>query len=100
MPMKTHEEKKLLNEQMTEELKVIYADANCTNCPSEWFFPAITKGKIPSGPGTNVYNAKQICGECKVQKECYNFAYKHHCIGVWGGVVFGSHRKPRKRVFD
>jgi hypothetical protein len=65
------------------------------------FFQPSQQGKDSyRGPGTNIYNAKQICGECRVQKECYNFAYKHHCLGVWGGVVFGSERKPRKRIFN
>ena len=35
-----HEE--ILSEEMFNELKPIYADANCKNCPSEWFFPAIS----------------------------------------------------------
>ncbi len=98
--MEKTEHEQLLSEEMLNELKPIYADANCTNCPTEWFFPAVTKGKIPSGPGTNLYNAKQICKECKVKEQCYEFAYKHRCLGVWGGVMFGSYRKPKRRTLN
>ena len=36
-----HEE--ILSEEMFNELKPIYADANCKNCPSEWFFTTLNK---------------------------------------------------------
>ena len=44
--MQKTQREQILSEEMYNELKPIYADANCKNCPSEWFFPAITKGKI------------------------------------------------------
>jgi hypothetical protein len=88
MPMKTNKEKKLLNEQITKELKVIYADANCTNCPSEWFFPENKKGGVSAAPGSNLHCAFLTCNECKVKTECFNFARTYDCVGVWGGRLF------------
>lgn len=98
--MEKTEHEAILTEEMYNELKPIHANANCKNCPSDWFFPAVTKGRIPTGPGTNIYNAKQICSKCKVKEECYDFAYKHRCLGIWGGVLFGSYRRPKKRIYS
>jgi hypothetical protein len=88
MRIKTNEEKKLLSEQITKELEAIYANANCTNCPSSWFFPDNVRGKMPVYPGSNLHCAFATCNECKVKTECFNFAKAHDCVGVWGGRLF------------
>jgi len=96
MGTKTNKEKKLLNEQMTENLETIYANANCTNCPSDWFFPPDGRGgRLSISPGSNLYNAFKTCNECKVKEKCFNFAKEHDCVGVWGGRLF-THRKISK----
>ena len=82
------EKEKLFSEQMTKDLKVIYANANCTNCPSEWFFPENVRGKMPIYQGSNLHCAFATCNGCKVKTECFNFAKENSCIGVWGGRLF------------
>lgn len=82
------EEEKLFDKEMSQNLKVIYANANCTNCPTEWFFPENVRGKMPIYPGSNLHCAFSVCNECKVKTECFNFAKANSCIGVWGGRLF------------
>lgn len=83
------------NEDMTKELNPIYKKANCTNAPTEWFFPTIKKGKPSSKPGSNLYKAYSVCADCKVKKECLNFAIKYNCVGVWGGIFFSTTLKRK-----
>jgi hypothetical protein len=88
--------KDLKNEKISKELNPIYKYANCTNCPSDWFFPPDGKGgRISISPGSNLYNAFKTCNECKVKQECFNFAKEYDCVGVWGGRLF-THRKISK----
>lgn len=82
--------KELLNPtpDLRKELNVIYKKAACTGCPSEYFFPGPYKGRIAKN--SPVWHGLKICSSCQVKQECYNFAAKHKCIGVWGGVLFGT----------
>ncbi len=75
-------------EKVFEELTPIYKDANCTNCPTEWFFPPDGRGKTSVAPGSNLFNAFSVCAECKVKEQCFTFAKRYRCIGVWGGKLF------------
>ena len=77
-----------LSVDMEKELGVIYAKVNCKNCPSEWFFPESTKGKLPVVPGSNLHSGFATCNECAVKQECFNFADAYDCLGVWGGRLF------------
>jgi hypothetical protein len=81
------------NEHMTKELEQLYKKANCTDSPSEWFFPAIQKGRPSEKPGSNLYKAYSVCADCTVKKECLNFAVKYKCIGVWGGKLFSDNKR-------
>jgi len=72
---------------LRRQLKVIYDGAACTNCPSDWFFPEMTKGKIPKD--SPVWLGLECCSRCAVRQECYDFASEQKCLGVWGGVLFG-----------
>ena len=78
------------NEDMSKELDPIYKKANCTDSPSEWFFPAIQKGRPSDKPGSNLYKAYSVCANCKVKKECLDFAIKYDCVGVWGETFFST----------
>ena len=89
------QERQLRDENISKELDPIYKNANCLNCPSEWFFPENTKGKLSVKPGSNLFNAFTICNSCKVKTQCFNFANTHHCVGVWGGRLF-TYRKLSK----
>ena len=79
----------LMGSDMNRELEPIYANANCVNCPSDWFFPpAETKGRMSIQPGSNLHCALVTCNECKVKQKCFDFANAHGCMGVWGGRIF------------
>lgn len=80
--------KELKNENISKELNPIYLHANCKDCPSDWFFPPESKGRLSVKPGSNLYNAFATCNDCKVKTECFNFAKEHSCVGVWGGTLF------------
>ena len=77
-----------LSVDMEKELAIIYANANCKNCPSEWFFPESTRGKLPVVPGSNLHSGFATCNECVVKTECFNLANAHDCLGIWGGRLF------------
>jgi hypothetical protein len=81
------------NEHMTKELEQLYKKANCINCPTEWFFPNIQKGRPSDKPGTNLFKAYSVCADCTVKKECFDFAVKYKCIGVWGGKLFSDSKR-------
>lgn len=84
------------NPDLRKELDVIYKGANCTGCPSEWFFPEPYKGRVPKD--SPIWLGLETCSECKVIQECYNFAKTNHCVGVWGGVLFGNEGPTRMRI--
>ncbi len=81
------------NEEMNKELEPLYKNANCTNCPTEWFFPSIQKGRPSEMPGSNLFKAYSVCADCTVKKECFNFATKYKCVGVWGGKLFSDSKR-------
>ena len=84
----TAKARKLLDPDMNKELAPIYAEANCKDCPSEWFFPEIVKGRMSIQPGSNLHCALLTCNECKVKQKCFDFADRNGCIGIWGGRIF------------
>lgn len=61
------------------------------------FFTENAKRNNPRA--TMVEQAQKICAQCKVRKECYNFAkqndFRH---GVWGGVDFFISTDSPRRV--
>ena len=84
------------SEEIAKELNPLYKYANCVDCPTDWFFPPDRRGgKHVANPGSNLFNAFTTCNGCKVKEECFNFAKKHGCVGVWGGRLF-THRKISK----
>jgi len=84
------------NPDLRKKLEVIYNNASCTGCPSEWFFPEPYKGKIPKD--SPVWLGLECCSRCKVRQECYDFAAEQHCLGVWGGVLFGWSGPTKARI--
>ncbi len=81
------------NKKIFNELTPLYKNANCINCPTEWFFPNIQKGRPSQVPGSNLFKAYSTCADCKVKKECFDFATKHKCVGVWGGKLFSDSKR-------
>ncbi len=98
MTNKWVEQQIILRDDMVDELGIIYRNANCDGCPTEWFFPPIGKGQMIFKPGTLLHSALSTCADCVVMEECYAFAKKHKCTGVWGGAYFNTLGKPNKRV--
>lgn len=95
---KSEQRLKLLSNDMVNEHQIICKNANCEGCPSEWFFPDIGRGGVSHKYGTPLHKGLTTCSNCTVIKECYNFAVKHECIGVWGGVYFNTIGKPSKKI--
>lgn len=63
--------------------------ANCHDEPVETFFPE-------RGDNLTLKRAKQICEECVVKQECYDYSMelseKFETLGIWGGVSQKSRR--------
>ena len=58
--------------------------AICPTTDPELFFPSA---------GDAAPQAKRICQDCPVRKQCLDYALKHHePIGIWGGL------SPRERM--
>lgn len=59
------------------------------------FFPETGRGNRRK---PIVVEAKKICADCAVRKECFNFAKKNEFIyGIWGGVDFFKPSRPNLR---
>ena len=89
------------SEEVAKELHPIYKYANCVDCPSDWFFPPDKRGgKHTAKPGSSLFNAFSTCNECKVKQECFDFAKKHGCVGVWGGKLFISGKISKVQITE
>lgn len=70
-------------------------EAGCRKHPVSLFFPDVSVG----GGGVHAYKrivaeARKVCLECPVAKECYNCAIANNEeFGVWGGVNFHRHTR-------
>ena len=89
------------SEEVAKELKPLYKYANCVDCPTDWFFPLEKRGgKYKANPGSSLFNAFSTCNECKVKQECFDFAKKHGCVGVWGGKLFISGKISKVQITE
>jgi WhiB family redox-sensing transcriptional regulator len=62
--------------------------ANCRAYPAEFFFPA---GRI------GVIEAKRVCGDCRVQEKCLDYALTNRIDhGVWGGQSERARQQIRR----
>jgi hypothetical protein len=87
------------SKEIAKELDPLYKYANCVDCPTEWFFPLEKRGgKYKAEPGSSLFNAFTTCNECKVKDECFNFAKKHGCVGVWGGKLFIGGKVSKAKI--
>ena len=65
-----------------------YKDANCKGTNQDDFF-------LERGSSTVI--AKKICSECKVQKECLEYAVERkERFGIWGGKSERERRAIRR----
>ena len=75
-------------------------EANCAGKPTNLFFPVIGVGKRYSYK-KNYSKARNICLDCTVSAECYDFAISNsEEYGMWGGVNFTGRSKHGKRARD
>lgn len=75
----------------TQILKHLAKNANCSGVDIDVFFePDNSRGAIVN----NLPMLKKICGSCRVQKECLDYALRHDVQGVWAG----THHEERKRM--
>lgn len=68
-------------------------DAACKGLSTDLFFPE-------RGNSTAERAAiKELCGGCKVQAKCLNFAIDNYInYGIWGGMTLNERRKHKARV--
>lgn len=69
-------------------------EAACKGMPTSMFFPE-------QGGNSNSEKQfiKQLCGNCKVQKDCLNFAVDNDIhYGIWGGMNLNERRRHKARV--
>ena len=90
--------KREVSGDINNELDVIHKHANCIGCPTSWFFPEPNVRRMSTQYGSDGYNAYMTCKDCKVQAECFAFAEKHGCVGVWGGWRFTFKGKSKLRL--
>jgi WhiB family redox-sensing transcriptional regulator len=65
-----------------------YKYANCKGVNQDDFFPE---------RGSSTVIAKKICGECKVQSECLEYAVERkERFGIWGGKSERERRAIRR----
>lgn len=72
--------------------------AACKGLPTEWWFPT-TGMNVVQTPSLKM--AKEICGTCKVRKECFEYGQATSSWGVWGGITLsngGMSTRDRKRL--
>lgn len=64
------------------------ADAKCLNADPDVFFPE---------KGGSTREAKRVCGECPVRRECLAYALDNdERWGVWGGLAERERRKLKR----
>lgn len=67
--------------------------ALCTGTDPELFFPVGTTGQAL----VSIDQAKQVCQQCTVTKECLDFALAtNQDSGIWGGLSEEERRQIRR----
>ena len=68
--------------------------ALCRDTDPELFFPVGTTGVAL----VQIDRAKQVCGECRVQADCLEFALStNQDSGIWGGLSEEERRVIRRQ---
>ena len=66
------------------------SDALCAQTDPEAFFP---------GKGGSTQEAKKVCADCTVRKQCLEWAIDHdERFGIWGGMSERERRRYKKRT--
>ena len=70
------------------------AHGACLSADPDLFFPISTKGLGDK----QITQAKLICAECQVKRECLEFAMTHDLsYGIWGGSTPEDRQRERRR---
>lgn len=66
------------------------SEALCAQTDPEAFFP---------GKGGSTQEAKRVCADCTVRKQCLDWAVEHdERFGIWGGMSERERRRYKKRM--
>jgi WhiB family redox-sensing transcriptional regulator len=65
----------------------------CIGYPTRWWFPEHGDEKEQQD---QLKTAKEICNNCPVRLQCYEFGSRTGSAGVWGGVTL-DRGKPTRR---
>ncbi|CAB4362748.1 MAG: WhiB family transcriptional regulator [Actinobacteria bacterium] len=69
--------------------------AICRDTDPDLFFPVGTTGYAL----VQIDRAKQVCGECPVQRDCLDYALEtNQDSGIWGGTSEEERRSLRRRL--
>jgi len=70
------------------------AAGSCLTADPDLFFPISSAGRATE----QVVLAKAICGHCKVQRQCLDFAQEHALsYGIWGGTTPEDRQRAIRR---
>lgn len=75
---------------------VDWSEAKCRYQPTIWWFPEFP----PTKEKTKQWKqAKAICAECSMKKECLAYGMATNSYGIWGGVTLqnGNIDKRKKQ---
>lgn len=68
---------------------------SCVGYPTDWWFPPKAAKREDLA---NLREARRICGECPVSKECLEYALEtNEFYGVWGGMSWEQRKAERRR---
>jgi len=79
---------------MFEPVAVDFTKANCKDQPTIWWFPEWP----PTREKTRQWKqAKAICSECDMKKECLAYGQSTYSYGIWGGVTLQNGRIDKRK---
>jgi WhiB family transcriptional regulator, redox-sensing transcriptional regulator len=80
---------------MTADSRSWWGLAACQTVSTELFFP-----DTETGPARmQMVRAKAICANCRVRRDCLDYAISTHQVhGVWGGLSESERRSLRAAV--
>ena len=70
--------------------------AACRSADPELFFPLSESGKALE----QIAEAKAICADCPVRRQCLEFALRTRPDGIWGGLTERERQRGRRPAGD
>ena len=70
--------------------------ANCKTAPTDMFYPPPEELKLTVAEmRERAAEARVICDECLVKRECLDYAIENETDGFWGGMTPRQRQKER-----